>query len=188
MAASRHRSMWTNLYLFMLRPSISGTTAPLVAFLSVFVLPMELPQQAISCLGNTPHSVSEWNPLCLPTLPLCDVKPWRRAAGCASKTNHMKEKIMCWPHWLIYSNIFDQSVKGWTCILEERRGKFASSSRIDELFTTLAVRAESCDHSLIVNTFFFSLLLLLLLRQGSEDRIPGHLFGFTRLAQAEPQV
>lgn len=48
----------------MLRPSISGTTAPLVGFLLVFVLPMELPQQAISCLGNNPHSVSERNPLC----------------------------------------------------------------------------------------------------------------------------
>lgn len=62
---------------------------------------------------------------------------------------------MCWLHWLIYSNIFDQSVKGWTHILEERRGEFASSSRIDELFTTLAVREESCDRSLIVNIFFF---------------------------------
>lgn len=158
---SRHRSMWTNSYLFMLRPSISGSTAPLVAFLSVFVPPMELPQQAISCLGkNTPRSVSEWNPLCLPTFSLCDVKPRCWATICASKINHMKEKIICWPHRLIYSNVFDQSVKGWICILEERWGKFASSRRIDELFTTLAVRAESCDRSLIVNAspppLFFS--------------------------------
>lgn len=57
----------------------------------------------------------------------------------------------------------------------------------DDLFTTPAVRAESSDRWLTVNTFL-SLLLLLLLRQRSEDRIPGHLFGFTRLAEAEPQV
>lgn len=32
------------------------------------------------------------------------------------KTDRMKEKIMCWPHWLVQSNISDQSVKEWICI------------------------------------------------------------------------
>lgn len=147
----------------------------------LFVLPVKPPQQASSYYGNTPRSVSEWNLLCLPAFPLCDVKPCCWAAGCASKTDRMKEKIMCWPHWLVQSNISDQSVKEWTCIRVRGVCCLYRWSLYDS-----CCQGRSCDQWLIVNTFF-PLLLLLLLRQRSEDRIPGHLFGFTRLAEARPQ-
>lgn len=59
----------------------------------LLVLPMKPPQQASSCLRNTPRSVSKSNLLCLPAFALCNAKPWCQAAGCFLRQTAWKKRL-----------------------------------------------------------------------------------------------
>lgn len=126
------------------------------------------------------HSVSEWNTICWPCV------------NYGSHSHHSRSAYML--RWLIqfedYNMRDDIVCDVQQCVVLEcwmggffLKVCFYFVGYID--FVCLSGdwkkerKTQSCECSLVTSALF---------RQGSKDRIPGHLFGFTRLAKAQPQV
>lgn len=125
--------------------------------------------------GNNPVlracHVSEWYVLCLSRVN-CGSHSHHSRSGCSQRPSNCVQLSVTWNRMRY---VWD--VQQWFAPVH--MNSFTNFYTLCHLIIVWGEgRAQSRKHSLATG---------LALKQGSQDRIPGHNFGFTRLAKAQPQ-